>query len=85
MHGSIVPTPFNSDEHKPELLNNASQYFEAPKHKWIGFRIYFDTPTPNPGTPFSIEIRGLKRVRENVSVEEIKFKDKKVYRDKISS
>jgi hypothetical protein len=84
IHGWTVPPPFNSNEYKPELLGNKSQSFEAPKHKWIGFRIYFDTPTPNPGTSFIIEIRGLKKGEESVPVEGIIFKDKKVYRDLIS-
>jgi hypothetical protein len=85
MHGWTVPPASNDDPPQPELLSDISHSFEAPKHKWIGFRIYFDAPTPNPGTQFSIIIRGLKRAEKNVPVEEIEFKEKKIYRDSISS
>ncbi len=80
-HGSIVPLRYNFKGMKQKFYKNDNQSFECPKHKWIGFYIFFNAPRPNPGTPFSIEIRGLKRAGENVPVEEIRFKDKKIFRD----
>lgn len=78
---TVTPPPNNDYQ----FLKNVSQNFEAPIHKWIGFRIYFDTPTPNPCTSFSIEIQGLKEGGEKVDVPKIKFKDKKIFRDMVSS
>jgi len=60
---------------------SANQYFEIPSNEYVGFAIRFETPTPNPGTPFNIEIRGLKRLEEIVPIPKIRYRDKKPYRD----
>ncbi len=85
---TVPPSPFlyrHPFGPESEPFRNISNNFEFPKHKWIGFRIYFDTPTPNPGTSFSIEIHGLKEKGKKIVVPEIRFKDKKIFRDVISS
>ncbi len=58
-----------------------SKYFKIPPKEYVGFAIRFDYPTPNPGTPFNIEIKGLKRFESIVPIPEIRYKDKKIYRD----
>lgn len=58
-----------------------THYFSLPRKHWTGFAIRFETPTPNPGTPFSIEIRGLQRLGEAIEVPRLIFKDKKIWRD----
>lgn len=60
---------------------NSSQYFDLPKGKWIGFAIRFETLTPSPGTAFNIKIMGLKERENIISIPEVIFKDKKIYRD----
>lgn len=64
-----------------ENEQSISEYFELPKGKWRGFAVRFETPTPNPGTPFAIEIKGLKYSQDLVSIPKIRFKDKKRYRE----
>ncbi len=63
-----------------ENEQDSSKYFELPKNKWVGFAIRFETLTPNPGTPFSIEIKGLKRLENIVSIPKVRYKDRTTYR-----
>lgn len=69
---------------KPESLTDFSRYFELPKHQWAGFRIHFDAPIPNPGTQFTIVIRGLKNAGRTLEPEEVVFKDKKLFTEVIN-
>lgn len=66
--------PFEKDEQSKD------QYFELPKGQWVGFAIRFETLTPNPGTLFSIEARGLTDSGEQMSIPTVTFKGKKIFR-----
>jgi hypothetical protein len=60
---------------------STNQYFHLGKGEWEGFAIRFETLTPNPGTPFALRIKGLKQSGSVVSVPEVIFDDKKIYRN----
>ena len=62
-------------------MSEAGRIFELRRKFWVGFYLIFNTSPPNPGTPFSIIIRGLKHNGEYEPVEELKFKDKMNYQE----
>jgi len=83
--GGLYSILWSSERNKGEYKfekdeQSLSQYFEVPKNTWIGYAIRFETLTPNPGTPFNIDIKGLKYLDDSVSVPELKFTDKKLYK-----
>lgn len=58
-----------------------SKYCAISSKKYVGFAIRFETPTPNPGTPFNIEIKGLKFFENTILIPKIKYRDKKRVRE----
>jgi len=46
----------------------------------IGFAVRFENLTPNPGTPFTIEIKGLRYLDEIIPIPKVRYKDKKAWR-----
>jgi hypothetical protein len=55
-----------------------SRNFKIPTKEWIGFAISFETPTPNPGTTFTIELKGLKYQENHIILPKVKYRDNKI-------
>ena len=79
---TIIKEGWNGRVLVPSEKNEQSndQYFVLPKGQWVGFAIRFETLTPNPGTFFSIEARGLINSGEHMTIPTVTFKDKKILR-----
>jgi len=67
------------ENEKVETENTYIPMAQNGNERSIGFILRFETGTPRPGAPFSIQIKGLKHFDQKISVPEIQYKDKARY------